>query len=195
MITIVEDFYSPEDLGIMSLYFMNTPFLESYHSKEWQVSNRLQAYPVHESAQIPKSDDPRSAYQIFKRTLEYKTNLKPLYIKTLLRKIKLSELKESAVFKNDRPHMDDETFNYAGLVYFNSNSIKDGTKLYSDERDFEPTLIVGARVNRLVLYNTQQPHSTPMDQHVEERWVQPVFLITEKETLDKYNSYINKDLK
>ena len=181
MITIVEDFYSPEDLGI--------------HSKEWQVSNRLQAYPVHESAQIPKSDDPRSAYQIFKRTLEYKTNLKPLYIKTLLRKIKLSELKESAVFKNDRPHMDDETFNYAGLVYFNSNSIKDGTKLYSDERDFEPTLIVGARVNRLVLYNTQQPHSTPMDQHVEERWVQPVFLITEKETLDKYNSYINKDLK
>ena len=78
MITIVEDFYSPEDLGIMSLYFMNTPFLESYHSKEWQVSNRLQAYPVHESAQIPKSDDPRSAYQIFKRTLEYKTNLKQI---------------------------------------------------------------------------------------------------------------------
>jgi|TARA_R100000005_G_C4925461_1_gene156821 hypothetical protein len=189
MFTVIEDFYSPSELGLMSLYFMNLPLLESYQSKAWKVSDRFQAYPCYESEIIPKSDEKNHPYKIFKDTFEQKTNLKPILINTYFRKIKLEELKKSAVYKKDRPHKDDDTFDYAGVVYFNSHSIKDGTKIYNDERDFEPSVIIGSKVNRCVFYDSEQPHSAPYDQNVEERWIQPFFLITNESTYKKYKNY------
>ena len=186
MLNIIENFYDPNDLGLFSLYFMNLPFNKTYQSKKFPVSDRMQAYPCYETSALEQSEDEYSPFQIFKKTFEKKTNKKLYIIKSFLRKIKLEELKNSAVYKKDRPHLDDPMYDYAGLVYFNSNSIKDGTKIYNDERLFEPTIIVGSKVNRCLFYNTQVPHSTPCDQMVEERWVQPFFIITEEETFKKY---------
>ena len=186
MLTIIEKFYDPNDLGLFSLYFMNLPFNKTHQSKQWPVSDRMQAYPCYESDNLEKSENQYSPYQIFKSTFERKTNKKLYFIESFLRKIKLEELKNSAVYKKDRPHKDPPIYDYAGLVYFNSNSIKDGNKIYDDERDFEPTVIVGSKVNRCVFYNSQQPHSTPYDQMVEERWVQPFFIITEEETYKRH---------
>lgn len=192
MFHLVDNFYDSNDLGTMTLCFMNAPFLESYHSKNWKVFDRLQAYPVYETDTVNKSDRPHHPYQIFKKTFETKTNIKPLLIRTFFRKIKLDELKKSPLYKKERPHKDSSCFDYAGLVYFNSSFLQDGTKLYNDEQDFEPTAIIGSKVNRCVFYNSQLPHSTPYDQKVEERWVQPFFLVTEESTLEKYNKEYNE---
>lgn len=186
MLSIIDNFYEPSDLGLMTLNFVNIPFLPTYHSKEWPVSDRMQGYPCYESEQIKYEESKISAYQIFYNTFIKKTNLKPLVVETLLRKIKLEELKKAPIYKKERPHRDNENFDLAGLVYFNSNSIKDGTMLYNFETDYEPSVIAGSRVNRCVFYSTNQPHSAPTDQWVEERWVQPFFLITKEETLERY---------
>ena len=57
--------------------------------------------------------------------------------------------------------------------------------MYNTMTDFEPTAVVGSRVNMGVFYSTQQPHSPTIDQTVEERWVQPFFIVYKKETLEK----------
>tara|TARA_R100001509_G_C4783139_1_gene187127 strand:- start:64 stop:645 length:582 start_codon:yes stop_codon:yes gene_type:complete len=190
MFTLIDNFYDYNDLGIMTLYFMNLPFNQTYQSQAWKVSNRLQAYPCYETQVFNESDVKDSPYHIFKKTLEKKTNIKPLLIQSLFRKIKLNELKNSSVYQKDRPHKDNIDFDYAGLIYFNSNSLKDGTKLYLEENDFDPTVIIGAKVNRCIFYDTQQPHSTPVDQNVEERWVQPFMLITKESTYEKHKEII-----
>ena len=188
MFKIIESFYNQSDFGLVASHFINLPFESKYQSSSVPVANRLQAYPCHETVPFEKSEINSSVYKIFKDTFEKQTGEKIIYLKTFLRKIKLSELKQSAVYKKDRPHVDDDFFDYAGIVYFSSNSIIDGTKIYNDERDFEPTLIVGSKVNRCFFYNTQIPHSTPFDQYVEERWVQPFFLIVKEKTYMKFKN-------
>ena len=114
---------------------------------------------------------------------------------TFLRKIKLSELKQSPSYGQHRQHVDPQYYNLAGLVYFNSNSLEDGTKLYSDSHSFEPTLIVGSKVNRCIFYRADTWHCPGMKQEVEERWVQPFMLITQQETYNKYLEHKkNKDV-
>tara|TARA_R100000329_G_C7572675_1_gene202737 strand:+ start:120 stop:725 length:606 start_codon:yes stop_codon:yes gene_type:complete len=193
MLTIIDNFYEPHDLGLMTLGFVNLPFSPTYHSKEWPISHRMQGYPCWESEEIPHQESDVSPYQIFLKTFIKKTNIKPIVIRTLFRKIKLEELKQAEIYKKERPHQDNENFDFAGLIYYNSNSIKDGTKLYNAQTDFEPTVIAGSRMNRCIFYNTQQPHSTPTDQWVDERWVQPFFLITKEETFIKFKEDKKQD--
>ena len=103
-----------------------------------------------------------------------------------MRKTKLAELKKSPSWNQYKPHQDDKTFDYAGIVYFNSNSLIDGTKFFHNENCFEPTAVIGSRYNRCVFYSSQVFHSPTMEQEVEERWIQPFFLITKEET---YNNF------
>jgi hypothetical protein len=159
---------------------MNSVFKETYQSREWNVSNRLQAYPCLETDVYEKSSDENSPYFILKKTIEAKTNIKPLKIQTCFRKIKLKELKKSLVYKKERPHKDNSNYNIAGLIYFNSNSLIDGTKIYNSNEDFEPTVVIGSKVNRCIMYSSQQPHSAPYEQSVEERWIQPFFISTKE---------------
>jgi len=186
MITIIDNFYEPSDLGLMTLGFVNLPFQSTYHSKGWSITNRMQGYPCWESEIFKPIKEELSPYQIFLNTFIRKTNIKPIVVQTLYRKIKLEELKKAVIYKKERPHQDSKNFDIAGIVYYNSNSIKDGTSLYNYETDFEPTIIAGSKVNRCIFYNTQQPHSTPTDQWVDERWVQPFFLITQEKTFEKF---------
>tara|TARA_R100000908_G_C3726799_1_gene127565 strand:+ start:305 stop:871 length:567 start_codon:yes stop_codon:yes gene_type:complete len=184
MFSLIDDFYNRTDLGILSLTFMNTVFSATHQSQEWPVSNRMQAYPCYESITLDKSEKEGNPYKIFKDTFEKKTNFKILKLHSFFRKIKLEELKNSAVYKKDRPHTDGKDYDIAGLVYFNSTSLIDGTKIYNYESDFEPTAIIGSKPNRCVFYNSTQPHSSPFEQIVEERWVQPFFLVVKEETLE-----------
>jgi len=186
MLNIIDNFYKPHDLGIMTLSFVNFPFSSTYQSKSWPISHRMQAYPCWETEDVPFDERDTCPYQIFKKTFIEKTNIKPIVLRTFFRKIKLEELKKAEIYKKERPHTDDEDFDLAGLIYYNSNSIKDGTCLYNHRTDFEPTAIAGSKINRCVFYNTQQAHSAPTDQWVEERWVQPFFLITKEETFRKF---------
>jgi hypothetical protein len=192
MFTLIENFYTPSDLGLIVTQFINSPFDKTHQSKETLVNNRMQAYPCYESQVFIRNENPHNPYNIFKNTFESKTNLKILHLKTFFRKIKLEELKQSACYRQDRPHLDSLEQDYAGLIYFNSNSIIDGTKIYNNAEDFEPTVIIGSKINRCVFYNSQQPHVAPTDQHVEERWVQVFFLITEEKT---FNRFRGKEIK
>ena len=79
-------------------------------------------------------------------------------------------------------------FDLAGIVYFNCNSLKDGTYMYSGKNTFEPDAIIGSKMNRCVFYNTQQFHSPGHEQEIDERWVQPFFIIHKEETFKKFKN-------
>ena len=108
--------------------------------------------------------------------MERKTKINPLKINTFFRKTKLEECKKSPSWKQYKPHQDSKDFDIAGLIYFNSNQLKDGTFIYNDHTDYEPTVVIGSRYNRCVFYNTQVYHCPSMEQSVEERWTQPFLL-------------------
>jgi len=97
------------------------------------------------------------------------------------------EIKKAACYKNNKPHKDDLGWDLAGLIYFNSGSLKDGTYIYNSEYDFDPSIIIGSKMNRCTYYDTQVWHSPGMEQEIEERWVQPFFIVHKKETLEKIN--------
>ena len=75
MINIINDFYSPSELGLMTLCFLNYNFSSTYQSKEYVFTNRSQAYPSYETDQMEESDDKLSPYQIFKNTFSVKIHV------------------------------------------------------------------------------------------------------------------------
>ena len=182
LFNIVEDFYNPNDLGIIILNFINLNFKESFQSHQtFYGSERINAYPCYESDKMKYQDNNLNPYNIFKKTFENKSNLKILELITFFRKTKLSELKESPSWNQHKPHKDSNLYDIAGVIYFNGSSLKDGTNFYLDKNHYEPTAIVGPRFNRCVFYDPQLPHCPSMCQQVEERWTQPFFLITKEE--------------
>jgi len=184
MFNVIEDFYSPSDFGLVIAHFVNIHFSPTYQSKVQNYGgNRLNAYPCHESDFFKKDDNPYSVYNLFKNTFEKKTGIKILHLKTFLRKIKLDELKKSPIYKNNRPHRDPNA-DIAGLLYFNSGCLKDGTYIYNSEYDYEPSIIIGSNPNRCTYYDTSLWHSPGTHQEIDERWVQPFFIISKEETLN-----------
>ena len=184
MINLIDNFYEKNNLGLVTINFINLHFNESFQSQSnYYGGDRLLAYPTYETANFKKSD---FLYDVLKNTLEEKIKIKPLNIETFLRKTKLSECKKSPSWKQYKPHQDSEFFDLAGLIYFNSNHLKDGTFIFNSEQDFEPTVIVGSKYNRCVIYSTDVWHSPSMEQNVEERWTQPFFIIYKEKTYKKY---------
>ncbi len=185
MINVINDFYEENRLGLIIINFLNLPFQSKQQPINIYFGNdsRL-SYPVHETTILSKGEG-LTPYNIFREEWEKKTNIKPLYIRTFFRKTKLTELKESASWKQYKPHTDQEYFDIAGLIYFNSNFLKDGTHIFNSKEDYEPTAIIGAKYNRCVFYNSLTPHSPTMEQKVEERWTQPFFIVYKKETYEK----------
>tara|TARA_Y100000592_G_scaffold66605_1_gene103504 strand:+ start:184 stop:768 length:585 start_codon:yes stop_codon:yes gene_type:complete len=188
MFNLIDNFYQPSDFGLVVSNFLNLHFFPSYQPQtHFFGGDRMKAYPCFESPAFKyDKDNPLNYCTIFQNTFEKKTGLKVLHAKTYLRKTKLSELKESPSWNQYKPHQDNNNFDMAGVVYYNSNSIKDGTNFYMQKDDYEPTAVIGAKMNRCVFYNSQVFHSPVMEQKVEERWVQPFFIITNEETLKKF---------
>ena len=183
MFNVIENFYEPSDLGLMVMNFLNLPFDATYQSKDFQYGgDRNKGYPCYESKILDKGDgnNPYCPYNILKQTFEKKTQKKIINLKTFFRKTKRKELEKSPSWKQYRPHTDSTMNDIAGLIYYNSNSIKDGTYIFNSIYDYEPTAIIGSKYNRCVFYNSQQPHCPAVEQEVEERWIQPFFISFEK---------------
>tara|TARA_Y100000114_G_C11745378_1_gene321314 strand:+ start:1077 stop:1643 length:567 start_codon:yes stop_codon:yes gene_type:complete len=181
MFNIIEDFYLPNEIGLITLNFINLHFKPTYQPRVQNYGgDRFNAYPCYETEVFEKNDEEFSNYNIFKKKFEFHTNVKIKELQTFLRKIKKDELKKSAAYKNNRPHKDDKNWDISGILYFNSGSIKDGTYIYNNESDFDPSIIIGSKLNRCVFYKSSIWHSPGMHQEIDERWVQPFFIKIEK---------------
>ena len=178
-LNIIDNFYSSEEFQYMSTAALLMPY-KSY----WQPSNkffisRANAYPCFETEEFKENDNTNN---IFLKTIKQKTNLK---IKTLLsffRKIYSKELKN--IFKYGMsPHKDDKKFNLAGIIHYNSFGLNDGTGMFStyEENNFqiEPDILIGAKPNRCVFYDSQIWHKPFQDENTEMRIVQPFFITLE----------------
>ena len=175
MFNIIESFYSKDEYGHVLFYFVNEHFFPKYQPNKILFSGRKKAYPCYETP-VLNLDTDHEIVKYFVKNFEEKSKLKIKKLETFLRKTKKSELKESPIWKQKRPHVDPPNWDYAGVIFMNSNSLKDGTEIYNYESDFEPTAIIGSKYNRCVFYDPQKPHSPSMDQDIDERWVQPFFI-------------------
>ena len=195
MVNVIDNFYEQNNLGLMVINFLNLHFDATYQSKQISYGgDRTKGYPCYESKTLTEGDEnnPYCPYNMLKQTFETKTKIKIIKLRTFFRKTKLQELKNSPSWKQYKQHRDSEESNIAGVVYYNSNSIKDGTYIFNEIGDYEPTAIIGSKYNRCVFYNPQQPHAPSMDQEVEERWTQP-FFITYKNENNKSKKYQGQD--
>tara|TARA_A100000171_G_scaffold50890_1_gene63478 strand:- start:686 stop:1243 length:558 start_codon:yes stop_codon:yes gene_type:complete len=180
MFDVIDGFYSKENLGLTCLNFLNSHFHSTYQSEaNYYGGDRNLAYPTHETKLFHIDTD---AYKIFVHTFEKKTNVKILKCETFFRKTKRKELTNASSWNQYKPHTDGSSCDVAGLIYFNSYHIKDGTYLFNSKEEYEPTAIIGAKPNRCVFYKSNTWHCPPMEQKVEERWTQPFFISYKKET-------------
>lgn len=172
MIHLIENFYEKDFFRKVITATEQLPFENSFQPPSLNTDNRLQAYPTWETKFL-KTTDPIYIYlnKKLKKLVE-----QPFTMHTFFRKTLLSELKKSNAWEGLQRHKDDDYGFLAGLIYLNTNSINDGTYLYENFTDTEPTLMVASKINRFILYNSQQPHTPGVKQWKEERLVQPFFL-------------------
>ena len=172
-LNIIDNFYSEEDFS----YMLSCSMLNSYY-KTFQPSNiffnsRTNAYSCHESKIFVIKD---KAFSIFVNTFVLKTGIKIKEVKTFFRKIYSSEI--TNVLKYGMPtHKDEIDCNIAGVIYYNSFGLDDGTGLYTtDSFQIEPDIIVGSKPNRCVFYDTQISHKPLQSKDNELRIIQPFFI-------------------
>ena len=171
MITLIDNFY-PDELYADVLEQVKTFDFNPSHQPCRKDINRYQAYPVYETNDL-KKDNP--AYQYLEKKLQ-EFKLKPFKMHTFYRKTLLSELKKSLSWDNYAKHIDGGGISLAGVIYLNTQSIQDGTSLYNDFSDYEPTLTVASKPNRFKMYNSNIIHSPGVRQWQEERIIQPFFI-------------------
>jgi hypothetical protein len=173
---IIDNFYDEKDFNLM----ISATILNTYNGC-WQPSNkhfynRSNAYPCYESKRFVETDIP---YKIFYKTFEEKTGFIIDKLNTRFRKIYSNELEH--VFKYGlRPHKDDVGCDIAGVIHFNAFSLDDGTGIFSEFENnndqIEPDIIIGAKPNRCVFYDSQIPHRPLQNKFTEMRIVQPFFI-------------------
>jgi len=178
-LNIIDNFYSSNDFQ----YMMNAALLNSY-KPFCQPNNkfffkRTDAYACFETKEFTENDITNN---IFQKTFREKTNLKIKRVLSLFRKINSKEL--TKVFKYGMPpHQDDKKWNIAGVVYYNTFGLDDGTGLFpgydKDSFQIEPDIIIGAKPNRCVFYDSQIWHRPLQDKNTETRIVQPFFITLE----------------
>jgi hypothetical protein len=195
MFSYIDDFYKAPELGLQTLNFVNATFIPEHQANSIDYGDRLKGYPCYETKtlnfdfkkdEISNLADP---IRIVHKTFQEKTDFKILKSLTFFRKTKLDELQKSPSWEQYKQHQDSKEYDIAGLVYFNSFSLKDGTVIFDHKDSYEPTAIIGSKCNRCVFYSSQLWHAPSMEQEVEERWVQPFFITVKEET---YNAYTNR---
>jgi hypothetical protein len=173
---IVDNFYKEEDFK-----FVITCSILNMYSKTWQpnnlaVLNKNNSYQCHETKVFEEND---LISKIFINTFQEKTKLSIDFILTFFRKIYSSDLKN--IFKYGMPaHKDPIKFDIAGIIHLNTSSLDDGTAIFSDMEknsfQIEPDILIGAKLNRCVFYDSQIYHKPLQDQNTEMRIVQPFFI-------------------
>jgi len=174
--SIIYNFYSNEDYAKMHSLALSNLYAATYQPNKIYFEDRLKAYPCYETAKFLIDS---MAYNIFKETFEKKTNFKILNLKSFFRKILSSELK--IIFKYGTiPHRDSEEYDIAGVIYYNINSLYDGTAIYDNLYQREPSMIIGAKTNKCVFYDANQLHAPLQDKDTETRLIQPFFIKLQK---------------
>ena len=180
-VNIGEDFYPAEHFGLMQLNSKMLAYDACWQPAGIWYPNRLKAYPCHETK---KWNDGSDIKKIFINLFEKISNVKVAQCATFFRKILSEEIKQSPIAKYGvLPHQDNQDndeWDLAGVVYLNSFSLDDGTRLYSYQNQVEPDVIVGAKPNRIVWYDANLYHSAGHDFLTAERIVQPFFIKTVK---------------
>lgn len=181
MINLIEDFYDSIFLKKIIEDINNLTFKPTHQPKGIQLDHRLQGYPTYETDPLDSNNE---IYKFLYKKLKPIVN-KPFIIHTFFRKTLLSEVRQSLSWASIQRHQDQECF-LAGLIYFNTNSIKDGTYFYRNNTDMEPTFIIGSKVNRCILFNPNIWHAPGLDSWKEVRLTQPFFLkeINEDKIID-----------
>ena len=176
---IIDNFYSPEDFEYIMTSAMLSPYVATWQPYRQSLSNRTNSYACHETKSFTDSD---KVLRLFIDTFEKKTGIIVKEYSTLFRKIYSKELKN--VFKYGIiPHQDDTKYNLAGVIHYNSSGLDDGTGLYSSSEpeiyyQIEPDVLIGAKPNRCVFYDSQIWHRPLQDENNVMRIIQPFFLKT-----------------
>jgi len=176
---IIDNFYSPEDFGYMMTSAMLSPYMATWQPCIQTLPNRTNSYACYETKNFVDSDN---ALKLFIDTFEKKTGFIIKEYNTLFRKIYSKELKN--VFKYGIiPHQDDGKYDIAGVIHYNSSGLDDGTGLYSSNKpeiyyQIEPDVLIGAKPNRCVFYDSQIWHRPLQDENNVMRIIQPFFLKT-----------------
>jgi hypothetical protein len=172
---IIDNFYTNENFEFM----LTSSMLNSYHSYHHPISqkkfNKKNAYPCYQTDFFSIND---SLYDIFIKTFQKQTGLVINEVKTLFRKTYSNEL--SHIFKYGLPTHQDEDCDIAGLIYYNTFGLDDGTMMFSEMDDkksqIEPDIIIGAKPNRCVFYDPKIWHRPSQDKDTEIRITQPFFI-------------------
>lgn len=175
MINLIENFYEKEDLKTILFESNSAQYYPTYQPRDIYFPNRLKAYPCYESVVYLNEND--DVVKIFKNNFEKKTNFKIKQLNLRFRKTLSSELKN--VFKYKLvPHQDIDVCDcdFAGVIYLNSYDLDDGTYMYSFREQIEPDVLIGAKPNRCVFYDSSIWHSPSHSKDTEIRLVQPFFI-------------------
>jgi hypothetical protein len=172
-LNIIDDFYDSNDFYYMTSCSMLNPFNATYQPNNNFFTSRTNAYSCHESKVFTEND---KALSIFAKTFSSKTGINIKKVVTFFRKIYASEI--TNILKYGCPsHKDNIDFNIAGVIYYNSFGLDDGTGLFTTEGfQIEPDIIIGAKPNRCVFYDTQISHKPLQSKNNEVRIIQPFFI-------------------
>ena len=171
---IIDNFYDEKDFNLMISRTMLNTYNECWHSNNKKFYNRFNAYPCFETKMFVETD---ILHNIFCKTFQEKTGFVIDKVNTFFRKIYSSELKH--IFKYGlSPHTDNKNFEIAGIIYFNTFSLDDGTGIFSEFENgqIEPDVIIGAKPNRCVFYDSQIFHRPLQNKNTKIRIVQPFFI-------------------
>jgi hypothetical protein len=176
---VIDNFYSQENFGYMMTSAMLSSYILTWQPWQQSIANRTNSYICHETKTFTNNDP---ALNLFINTFQEKTGFIVDEIYTFFRKIYSKDLKN--IFKyGTLPHQDDKKYNLAGVIHYNSSGLDDGTGLYSvDTKEvfyqMEPDIIIGAKPNRCVFYDSQIWHKPFQDENNEMRIVQAFFVRT-----------------
>lgn len=171
MINLIDKFYTNEMLQQVFNQINLAEFFKSQQPTNKDL-DRFQCYPTYETNKL----DTNNIIQKYMEEKLSKIINKKFSLYSFFRKTLKSEVEKSLSYKYLAKHTDGIDIKYAGVIYLNSSSIKEGTYLYDEMTDLEPTLIVGSKHNRLVMYDAHIPHSPSVEQWKEIRLTQPFFI-------------------
>ena len=176
---VVEDFYSRENFGLMSNFQRTCNMKGLQVPQNIYYPSRLDAYPTWESNCFGKNE---LEYKITEKAILENTKFKISKMQSLFRKVLTSELLKSPYKDRNESlvHQDSNNYDWAGVVYFDSFSIEDGTRLYSYADQIKPDVIVGSKPNRCILFKSHLFHSAGIDWNKDSRTVQIFFVETDK---------------
>jgi hypothetical protein len=180
-IKIIDDFYLKDELGFIYFEALINYFTPSYQPDGKWYQNRNHAYPCYQTKNF---DEQTYIYTTLFNKLNPMFNNKIKTFKTCFRKILKSEVLDNrSQFKSDAPlRHHDSNEDFAGVIYLTNFSIMDGTKLFTlDKNQYEPDIVIGAKPNRMILYNAKTWHEPSFDKNNDVRFIQTFFIILKKE--------------